>query len=77
MLKSEREQVNEIRQVLDDVIVRVDIAATQLKGDENLAQALKALLNFRNKLMNLEIRSHLKQVKRMNKSTGRIGFEKS
>lgn len=48
-----KEELNEIRQVLDDAMVRIDKAFLDTLGGDNLAQAMKALVSVKKRLKKL------------------------
>jgi len=56
MTKDERAELNEIRQVHDDTLLRLDRAFTKSKGKgEDLAQAIKVMVHVKKRLKALAI----------------------
>ena len=47
MTPDETEVLNEIRQVLDDALQRADRAFMEIKGNDDLAHAIKAMVNMK------------------------------
>ena len=48
-----KEEIREIRQVLDDAMVRIDKAFLKSLGGDDLAQAMKALISVKKRLKEL------------------------
>jgi len=53
MKPKEREEINEIRQVLDDAMARVDRAFLKFTNNDDLAQSMKVMVHIKRRLKKL------------------------
>lgn len=53
MNSKERTEINEIRQVLDDAMIRADKAFLKSTGANDLAQSIKAMVHVKKRLKKL------------------------
>ena len=50
MTPDEKDELNDIRQILDDALQRADRAFMEIKGNDDLAQSIKAMVNVKIRL---------------------------